>query len=184
MLVLDQNRANALRRRAHATKHLSGGGSLVGMAEVGVYQGGSAAIMLETPGTLHLYDTFAGMPETTGIDVHQKGDFADTSLESVRAFLNNPRAIFHPGLFPDTFAALLPEIQCTRLRLVHLDGDLYQTTKAGLEIFWPRLVPGGCLVIDDWHWPLCPGVDKAVLEFFDSSVAFVEEAKYQLIVVK
>ena len=51
-----------------------------------------------------------------------------------------------------------------RICFLRLDTDLYTTTKIQLEILYPRLEKGGILHIDDYG--LCPGVRKAVDEFF------------------
>ena len=58
------------------------------IAECGVYKGGTAKILAElAPGRpIHLFDTFEGMPETDPLrDLHSAGDFADTSIGSVRS---------------------------------------------------------------------------------------------------
>ena len=34
--------------------------------------------------------------------------------------------------------------------LVHLDCDLYAPMRAGLEFFYPKLVPGGFMIIHDY----------------------------------
>jgi hypothetical protein len=114
---------------------------------------------------VHLFDTFEGMPETSEFDIHRQGDFADTSLESVNEYLQGYNVHFWPGLFPDS-ARLLPDD--TEFVLVHVDVDLYTSTKAACEFFWPRLVEGGIMVFDDYNGPRCPGANKAVDEFFDT----------------
>ena len=87
-------------------KHIS---ALPGdVAEVGVYKGGTARLLakiLESTGkTVHLFDTFSGMPSSDPErDIHAAGDFSDTSLESVRDYLHNCGNVrFYQGLFPDT----------------------------------------------------------------------------------
>lgn len=37
-----------------------------------------------------------------------------------------------------------------RIALLHLDLDVYEPTRASIASLWPRLVPGGVLVIDDF----------------------------------
>ena len=132
-------------------------------AELGVYQGGGAAIISSAlPGkVLHLFDTFTGIPEDDAIDGgHLKGDF-NTSLDDVQRFLAGYNVVFHQGFFPDSAAGLYPEIKYS---FVHLDADTYQSTKAGLEYFLPKMVAGGCVVLDDYDWGQCPGVKKAIEE--------------------
>ena len=50
-----------------------------------------------------------------------------------------------------------------RIALLRLDTDWYASTKHELEHLYPRLEPGGVLIIDDYgHWP---GARQAVDEY-------------------
>ncbi len=154
------------------------------LAELGVYRGGVGRMMAKRfpTRTVRLFDTFTGIPwdgYDPAKDRHRPGEFA-CSLDEVRAALSGfPNVVFHPGLFPLTAAG-------ERFALVHLDADLYASTLAGLEWFWPRLSAGGCIVLDDWKWKACPGVEMAVNEFFAARTGyrFDESAAYQLTVWK
>ncbi len=138
------------------------------IAEVGVYKGGSAKIIAETKGNkpLHLFDTFGGMPETdASIDSHSKGDFSDTSLAEVKKYLAGySNVFFHQGFFP----ASIEGTNCANLKysLVNLDVDIYESTKSGLEFFYPRMTKGGVILSHDYNAISCPGVKKAFDEFF------------------
>jgi len=135
------------------------------IAEVGVYKGGTGKLIAKTcPGkSVHLFDTFSGMPQTTrSIDLHEKGDFADTSLDSVKTFLSDcNNVIFHPGFFPDTAEAVKDKKFC----LVYIDVDIYQSVKDCLEFFYYRMVLGGVMVLDDYECLSTPGSKKAIAEF-------------------
>jgi len=133
--------------------------------------------------SVHLFDTFSGMPaETRGIDFHKKGDFADTSLDSVKTFLNDcSSVIFHPGFFPDTAAAIKDKKFC----LVYIDVDIYQSVKDCLEFFYHRMVPGGVMLFDDYEWKDCPGVKKAIVEFLTNKPeTSVITTRYQCVLIK
>jgi O-methyltransferase len=141
--------------------------------EAGVYRGGVArmvrALILNSGSTeqcaLRLFDSFAGLPEPRiGIDCHHHlGDFSDTSLSEVRAFVGEDKFIdYRPGWIPETFAGLDHSI----IRLAHVDVDLYESTLNCLRYIYPRLVPGGIIVLDDYGFVTCPGVRKAADEFF------------------
>jgi hypothetical protein len=138
------------------------------MAEVGVYRGGSARILCEVKGArrLHLFDTFEGIPDAdTRVDRHHEGDYADTSVDRVRSYLQAfDGVLFYKGRFPDTARVLVE--QDTRFSFVHLDADVYESTRSALEFFVPRLVPGGILVSHDFRSISCPGVRRAFDEFF------------------
>ena len=133
------------------------------MAEVGVFQGASAKLLCEVKGDaeLHLFDTFGGLPQSTSADrgVHREKQYL-CSLESVQQYLKNYKNVFfYPGLFPES-AKSLPQ---RRFSFVHLDVDLYESTLAGLEYFYPRLIPGGIILSHDYS--ILAGVKKAFEDF-------------------
>lgn len=135
------------------------------IAEVGVYKGGSARLICEVKGKrkLHLFDTFEGLPGncTPWDGEFGSGGFA-ASFEQVSGYLSRfPEVHFYKGFFPQT-ASGLEEL---RFSFVHLDVDLYQSTKDSLEWFYPRLNRGGVLVSHDYV--NAEGVRKAFDEFFD-----------------
>jgi len=129
------------------------------MAEIGVYQGNTARILAEAARSngrrLYLFDTFAGFhsrdlrgPDQAGVPGH----FGDTSLEKVKAFVGTLGVEYIVGHFPDSLAQhSMPE----RFSIVHLDCDLHDPMLAGLTFFYPRLSPGGLLILHDYssgHW--------------------------------
>jgi hypothetical protein len=64
------------------------------------------------------------------------------------------------GRVEDTVPAQIPE----QIALLRLDTDWYASTRHELEHLYPRLAPGGILIIDDYgHWD---GARKAVDEYF------------------
>lgn len=138
--------------------------------ECGVYRGGTAAMfaaMLNEAASdkrLFLFDTFGGMPETNpDKDLHRQGDFADTSLDAVRAYVGQPeRCVFRQGWIPETFRGLETE----RIAFAHIDVDIHQSVLDCLSFIWPRLSPGGFIVLDDYGFYSCPGARAAVDEFF------------------
>jgi hypothetical protein len=137
------------------------------VAELGVYRGNTAALLVRLARRLgriaYLLDTFTGFSsdDLVGIDVRERFEFADTSIEAVRSLIGEESIVFVQGLFPAS-AAQLPE---TSFVLVHLDCDLYAPMKAGLEYFYPRVRPGGFIVMHDYSSLRWPGSIKAVDEF-------------------
>lgn len=178
LTLLNDAKLDAIRNRLGSLEGVPGD-----LAELGVYRGGVGRLMAKTcpTRTVRLFDTFTGIPwdgYSPEDDGHHPGEFA-ASLHEVREALSDcPNVVFHPGLFPGTAAG-------ERFALVHLDADLYESTRAGLAWFWPRLSDGGCIVLDDWRWPYCRGVERAVREFVaDKSPTLVESAPYQLTIGK
>jgi O-methyltransferase len=158
------------------------------IVECGVWRGGSmmaAALTLLRLGVadreLYLYDTFAGMPPPTEADTTRSGEraadllaendedshiWAIASLSDVRAAVLStdypePQIHFVEGLVEDTLPASAPE----EIAILRLDTDWYRSTKHELEQLYPRLAPGGVLILDDYgHWQ---GARRAVDEYFE-----------------
>lgn len=144
---------------------------LPSVAELGVYKGDLAWQInaLFPDRKLFLFDTFDGFDQrdvdaerTMDFSKACTGDFSDTSVEFVRSRLPHPKsACFRKGFFPDTAAGLENEA----FLLVSLDADLYQPILSGLEFFWPRLVPGGVILLHDYNNERFRGAGQAVREY-------------------
>ena len=163
-------------------------GSIV---ECGVWRGGStmiAASTLLTAGDtdriMYLYDTFAGMSEPTekDINVHgspakgkwkslMRGDVNEWDYASLEEVQQNVFSIGYPkdhivfvqGKVEETIPGTMPE----RIALLRLDTDWYESTRHELEHLFPKLVPGGILIIDDYgHWQ---GAREAVDEYCEKN---------------
>jgi O-methyltransferase len=124
------------------------------MAEAGVLAGGSARLICEAKGetTLHLFDVFETL-QAAGSDApnlrRHFGRIHGVRAEVERLLAPYPNVALHAGVFPDTTA----DLETERFSFVHLDMDLEPSTRAGLEFFHPRMVPGGILLGDDYHLP-------------------------------
>jgi len=138
-------------------------------AELGVYKGVTANMMYEMDKnrSLHLFDTFEGFDEKdlrmekTNDGKYSKKEFADTSVDAVRTYINGgDKIIFHKGYFPETTRGLENE----RFAFISIDADLYKPTLEGLQFFYKHLLPEGVILIHDYNhnWD---GVKKAVNEF-------------------
>ena len=138
------------------------------IAEIGVYRGNSAAVLAHYGRrhgrTVFLFDTYEGFEakDLTGMDAGRSTAFDDTSLDVVRQTVGDSAISYVKGYFPDT---VTPDIARRQYAVVHLDCDLYAPIKAGLEFFYPRLSPGGLLIIHDYANPCWDGPKQAVDEF-------------------
>jgi len=143
-------------------------------AEVGVYKGGSARLLAEIfdvkSKTIHLYDTFCGMPPTDPRhDLYDKGSFNDTSFDSVLSFLEGCHNIkIYPGIFPETAQIMNKSKFC----FVHIDVDIYRSVADCCDFFYPRLVNGGVMIFDDYGCTSCPGARLAVDGYFKNKLEF------------
>ena len=135
------------------------------VAECGVLQGGTLrALSMVFPQKVILgFDTFSGMPAQSWSDgeVHNIGEFAETSLQTVEAnIIGLTNIILVPGVFPDSASAF----RGWQFAFVYIDFDLYLSTLAAIDWFLPRMAHGGLMVFDDYDWPKCPGVKRAIEE--------------------
>ncbi len=138
------------------------------VAEMGVYKGGSAKLLAKAfernaEKTVFLFDTFCGMPETDPLkDVNRKGDFSDTSFESVQEFLGDcQNVVLYKGLFSDTLGNVADKAFC----FVHIDCDIYQSALECCEFFYPRMTRMGIMIFDDYIYSEL-GVKPAVDHYF------------------
>jgi len=162
MTAVTEPRLYFLWQCAKQTGHLMGDA-----AELGVFRGGASRLIASAAPArrLHLFDTFSGNPGgEASLDGGRANDreFRDTSVEAVRAFLAGCNVEFHPGVFPATAET----VRDRSFSFVFLDGDLYDSIKAGCEFFYPRMAAGGIIVIDDYGVPFWPGTKRAVEEYF------------------
>ncbi|WP_051484401.1 TylF/MycF/NovP-related O-methyltransferase [Shewanella waksmanii] len=161
------------------------------IVECGVWKGGSAmaaALKLialkDQSRVLHLYDTFEGMNQPTVDDLDVYGRNADSLLngddkqlaELVKAEVNlaavqqNIGKTNYPAHLVNyvkgEVESTLPKQQPEEIALLRLDTDWYESTKLELELLYPKVVPNGIVIIDDYgHWQ---GAKKAVDEYIAS----------------
>lgn len=129
-------------------------------AELGVYRGFFAAcinrLLPERP--LYLFDSFEGFAESDSAPESFQAAHRNTAVEKVLSIMPHPEQVtVCPGFFPGSLNGLEE-----RFCLVSLDVDFADTTLEGLRYFWPRLNPGGYLLLHDWGSPKLPGVAQAL----------------------
>lgn len=169
-----------------ATHHVVTHGIPGAFVESGVWMGGSimaaARTLVELGDTerdLYLYDTFEGLPapgEHDGIagsdvsvaELYAEGTrdkpFLEAPVDAVRANVARtryPMDRIHTiaGLVEDTIPSTAP----AHIAFLRLDTDWYSSTKVEMETLFPRLAPGGILIIDDYGY--LDGVRKAVDDY-------------------
>jgi O-methyltransferase len=147
------------------------------LLEAGVWRGGAGIFMravLVARGaserTVWMADSFAGLPRPRPGHAADVGDEHWTysqlavDLEQVKANvarygLLDDGVRFLPGWFSDT----LPTAPVERLAVLRADGDMYGSTMDILTALYPKLSPGGFLIVDDYH--AVEGCRQAVEEY-------------------
>ena len=135
------------------------------LIEAGVWRGGASMFMravLKAHGvedrTVWVADSFQGLPPPNEAlypadagDLHHTVDELSVSVDEVRRNfglydLLDDRVRFLPGWFSDT----LPQAPIERLAVIRIDADMYSSTTEVLEALYPRLAPGGYVIVDDY----------------------------------
>lgn len=177
--LLDTNRIAVIASLLVKTRYLDGD-----IAEVGVYKGGTAYYLnkLSLGRNVYLFDTFEGIPMSSDIDVHDVGDFNDTSYEEVNQyFINDKNVKLVKGLFPQSSDGIINDKQV--FSFVHLDVDQYESTFNCLNYFYDKMVKGGFIVIDDYRF--LDGVDKAIFDFLkDKEEKEIHSSNMQCVIIK
>lgn len=141
--------------------------------EAGAWRGGATIFMRAVlkiheveDRTVWVADSFEGLPEPNterypedaGREVsklHTQSELA-ISLEQVKSNFSkygllDDQVKFLKGWFSQT----LPQAPIERLAMVRLDGDMYESTMDTLVSLYPKLSPGGYLIVDDYIIPAC-----------------------------
>lgn len=146
--------------------------------ECGVFDGAQVAAMAKAVmesgqrRTIHLFDSFDGIPQAGPRDLEflfagHKAGLSRSTVPQVEAHMrewgvDESLLHYHMGWFADS----VPAAEIGHIALLRLDGDLYESTKVCLEHLYPKLSPGGWLIIDDFA---LSGCRDAVLEYFGGS---------------
>ena len=174
-----------------AVRYLVDAGIGGDFVECGVWKGGSImamALTLQELGAereLHLFDTFSGMTAPSDDDwnvkqgqasrIFEKKKVSEDAAAWCRSSLDEVRAnvlstnyrpesfYFAEGKVEDTLPGRAPD----EIALLRLDTDFYESTRHELVHLYPRLAPGGVLILDDYgHWK---GARKAVDEYLSEN---------------
>ena len=138
--------------------------------ETGVMRGGTVILMRailkaheRTDRVVWAADSFEGLPapdtdkypDDAGASWHLR-PMTESALDDVkrnfaRYDLLDSQVQFLKAWFRDTLGTAPVE----RLALLRLDGDLYESTMDALVALYPRLSPGGFVIVDDYNLPAC-----------------------------
>jgi hypothetical protein len=159
-------------------------------AECGCWKGHSSYLICKTLSlngynkTYHIFDSFEGLSEKLPIDKHLRYEFSQEKIKEERRFFAATQeevlrtlsgfnfVKLYKGWIPERF----DEVKDLHFAFVHIDVDLYQPTLDSLKFFYPRLLKGGAIVVDDYGLTGYPGCKKAIEEFLsDNDCGFFYE---------
>lgn len=153
------------------------------IVECGVFKGASfchfaqlrALLSCTHSKTLVGFDTFGDFPETKfDPDIPFREHFVQDagsksiSKERLLSHLEHKECQGNVKLVAGDICQTVPKF-CEenpqfRISLLNLDVDIYEPSKVILEHLYPRLVPGGVLLLDDYG--VFPGETKAIEDYF------------------
>jgi hypothetical protein len=133
--------------------------------ETGVWRGGSSILMRGVLAANEIHDrrvyaadSFEGLPkpdtkaypQDKGARYHEYEALA-VSVDQVKANFDaygllDDQAVFVKGFFSDT----LPGLDAGPFALIRLDGDMYESTIVALDALYPKVSPGGFIIVDDY----------------------------------
>lgn len=114
--------------------------------EFGVYRGASLrAIARRVTQDVHGFDSFEGLPEDWTY-FQKRGRF---SLRGEVPRFDEPNIRLNKGWFDQTLPPFLAAHPAPA-RFVHIDCDIYASTRTVLELLAPRIVSGTVIVFDEY----------------------------------
>ncbi len=114
--------------------------------EFGVHKGWSVNVIASTVNQeVHGFDSFYGLPEDWKVD-SRAGKFSlNGQLPEVKE-----NVVLYPGWFSDVLPGFLSD-HPGNVAFLHIDCDLYSSTKYVLETLADRIQPGTIIVFDEYY---------------------------------
>jgi hypothetical protein len=115
------------------------------VCEFGVYKGRTLEILADYFDKVYGFDSFLGLPEAW--NDKKKGDYY---VGKAPIFPSN--TIVYPGYFHET----IPIFQNIPgdISFMHVDCDLYKSTKVIFDMLYDKIVPGTFILFDEfWNYP-------------------------------
>jgi hypothetical protein len=134
---------------------------------------------LRVPHRCYGFDSFRGLPTLSDkdtpaasgkreVDMIEGGFDSSMHLSDLRQFCNcYGNAELIQGWFDTTIPEFLSKNQHMAVSLLHIDCDIYESTKSSLEGFIRRVPPGGVILFDEIFHPNYPGEAAAFWDVFD-----------------
>lgn len=141
--------------------------------EFGVGGGTSTRIIAQYMPTVYGFDSFKGLPEDWR-EGFPKGSFAVECPPDLRGV--DVRIV--RGMFADTLPEWVGYQGAPRIGLLHIDCDLYSSTKTVFDTIGHLLMPGCVICFDEFH-----GFDTAALHEQRAWVEFQQSSGVEYVVL-
>jgi O-methyltransferase len=163
-------------RKLNIWQHLKAVAYIPGdIVEIGCFKGQTSVLIRYLMNAycpnkrFHVYDSFIGLQgnreEIDGThDLFKDGKFCADQEEL--DFIFESHSLQLPEIHKTLVKDIKPEDLPNKISFAYLDLDLYEPTIRALELVWPKLNVGSGLVVDDYNYDPCPGINVAVDEFF------------------
>lgn len=153
---------------------------------------------------IHAFDSFNGIPLPSNRDDQMPGlkrltkyeistlpnpgeqllestGATSISIESFKTHLIDSGAgldnlEIHKGWFEET----MPDNNVGEISILRLDGDLYNSTYVCLKHLFPKVMKGGCVIIDDWQLKGCRDACDEYFQFigYEPDYKFISNIAY------
>jgi O-methyltransferase len=171
--------ANLELARKHAREFTS-------VVECGVWYGGMmAGMMAATRRHVYGFDSFQGLPDPKEIDGEAALKYARN--KSAPSYFNNCSARYDDvvkvvrsagsnyTLVQGWYSRQKFRLMTSRISVLRLDCDWYDSVKVCIENLYPLLVPGGVVIVDDYY--AYDGAARAINEFIADKHVRIREYK-------
>ena len=140
--------------------------------ECGTNRGGTATAILTylaenqnfQKKTFYCLDTFEGLSAKYSSEAEIKntsGHYKDCFPEVQKHFSNYPRVKLIQGVIPDVLDHFTPG----KIAFLHIDLNSTIPEIAAAKYFWPHLVSGSYMLLDDFAWEVCREQREAFIDF-------------------
>jgi O-methyltransferase len=115
----------------------------------------------------YLFDTFCGADKESCTEdeyLRLKDAYPDCYQFVAKSFKKFPNVVIVKGPVPKT----LSQVHIDKVAYLSLDMNCALPELEALKYFWPKLVPGGIVVLDDYGWPTFENQKEAADNFASS----------------
>ena len=165
------------------------------IVECGVFKGASLSRFIkfrtlfenESSKKIHAFDTFDLYPEVNSEEdramrdkfITEAGDLSISRSRLIEVLkennlYNNIELI--GGDIQKSVPEYLKQNSHLRISLLHIDVDLYGPTNIALQSFYPHVVQGGIVILDDYG--AFAGANRAIEEFFEGTGQRIRKLDY------